>query len=58
MTILSAISKKIIQSRLYDRGIIIDIKELDNYIIDTDTFTDNNQMFDFIVNNYGTLVLG
>jgi hypothetical protein len=57
MSNLSAIGKKIIQSRLLDKGIIIDTKDLDNYILNTESFTDNNQMYDFIVNNYGTLVI-
>jgi hypothetical protein len=54
---LSNISKKIIQSRLYDKGIIINIADLDNYIINPDDFTDNNSMFDFIVNNYNKLII-
>lgn len=56
MKTLSNVSKKIIQSRLYDRGIIIDTRDLDNYIINVESFIDNNSMYDFIVNNYGTLV--
>jgi hypothetical protein len=55
---LSSIGKKIIQSRLLDRGIVIDINNLDNYIIDANIFIDNNSMYDFIVNNYGMLVIG
>lgn len=58
---LSAIAKNIIASRLYDAG-IKDIKRvneyLNNVIIDSTTFTDNNSMFTFIVNNYGKLVIG
>lgn len=57
MQTLSAISKKIIQSRLLDRGIVIDTRDLDNYIVNTNTFEDNNSMYDFVVNNYGTLVI-
>lgn len=57
---LSAISKNIIASRLYDAG-IRDTKKineyLDNVLIDPATFTDNNSMFDFIVNNYGKLII-
>ena len=55
---LTATAKKIITSRLYDKGIIINPEQLNNYIINSDNFTDNNSMYDFIVNNYGKLVIG
>lgn len=57
MTTLSLISKKIIQSRLYDKGISIQLSDLDNYIIDNNRFTDFNEMFDFIIDNFKTLVI-
>lgn len=57
---LSAIAKKIIASRLYDAG-ITDQSEvsayLDNVIINRESFFDNNSLFDFIVCNYGKLVI-
>ena len=57
---LSPISKNIIASRLYDAG-IKDTKRvneyLNNIIIDSAAFTDNNSMFNFIVNNYGKLLI-
>lgn len=54
---LNETSKKIIVSRLYDKGIMIKPSNLDNYIIDPDTFADYNAMYDFIVNNYGKLII-
>lgn len=54
---LSEVAKKIIQSRLYDKEIIINTKDLDNYIINTDAFKTNTKMYDYIVNNYGTLII-
>lgn len=54
---LSTIAKNIITSRLYDKGITINPLELDNYIIDSNSFTDNNSMYDSIVNNYGKLII-
>jgi len=57
---LSSIAKKIIANRLYDAG-VTDIKQvneyLNNILIDSATFTDNNTMFNFIVSNYGKLVI-
>ena len=57
---LSAIAKNIISSRLYDAG-ITDTKKvneyLNNVLIDSATFEDNNTMFNFIVNNYGKFVI-
>ena len=55
---LTTTAKIIITARLYDKGIIIRPSDLDNYIINSDNFTDNNSMYDFIVNNYGKLVIG
>jgi hypothetical protein len=54
---LSAISKKIIASRLYDKGIIIDPASLDNYIIDTNNFSDMNSMYEYVTNNYNKLII-
>jgi len=54
---LTATAKKIITSRLYDKGIIINPEQLNNYIINSDNFTDNNTMYNFIVNNYGRLII-
>lgn len=56
--LLSAISKKIIVNRLYDKGIKINESDLDNYLISIDDFTDYNSMYDFIVNNYNKLIIG
>ena len=57
---LSAIAKNIITNRLYDAG-ITDTKRvneyLNNIIIDSTAFTDNNSMFNFIVGNYGKLLI-
>lgn len=55
--ILSGISKKIIQSRLLDKGITIDISELDTIIVNKDDYTDLNNMYDDIVNNWGMLII-
>lgn len=57
MNRLTLISKKIIQSRLYDKGIIVNMEELDNYIVDPDLFSDLNSMYNSIVNNYNSLVI-
>lgn len=56
--LLNAISKKIIVSRLYDKGIKINESDLDNYLISMDNFPDYNSMYDFIVNNYNKLIIG
>lgn len=57
---LSSIAKKIIANRLYDTG-VTDTKQvneyLNNIVIDSAAFTDNNSMFNFIVNNYGKLLI-
>ena len=54
---LSAISKQIIQSRLYDKGIIINTSDLDNYLIDPNSYTDNKVMYNDIVNNWNRLII-
>ena len=54
---LSAISKKIIKSRLEDKGIFINVNDLDNYIIDKNSFTDYDNMYNFIVDNFGKLII-
>ena len=54
---LSAISKKIIKSRLEDKGIFINESDLDNYIIATNSFTDCDSMYNFIVDNFGKLMI-
>lgn len=54
---LTYTSKKIIQSRLLDKNIAINITDLDNYIIDIDNFTDLNAMYNFIVENYNKLII-
>lgn len=54
---LTYTSKKIIQSRLLDKNIIIDITELDHYIINKNNFTDLNSMYNYIVNNWGLLII-
>lgn len=57
MNRLTTISKKIIQSKLYDKGIIITMEELDNYIIDPEQFDDLNSMYNSIVNNFNQLTI-
>lgn len=54
---LTYISKKIIQSRLLDKGIIIDISDLDNILIDNNSFTNLNSMYDCIVSNWNKLII-
>ena len=54
---LTSIAKKIITSRLYDLGIKINTSDLDNYIVDESLFTDNNSLYNSIVNNYGKLII-
>lgn len=57
MSRLTLIDKKIIASRLYDRGIIVSLEDLDNYIVDHDLFNDLNSMYNSIVNNFGRLII-
>lgn len=54
---LSNIGKNIIVSRLQDKGITIQPSDLDNYIINAESFSDNNAMYNHIVNNYGKLII-
>lgn len=54
---LSNIAKKIITARLVDRNIKIDESELDDYIIDSERFADNNSMYNFVVENFGKLII-
>jgi len=55
---LTSIGKNIIISRLYDKNIKVNNKDLDNYIIDIDNFKSLNDMYDFIVSNYNKLIIG
>jgi hypothetical protein len=50
---LSGIAKKIIESRLYDKG--VKAVNLDNILIDPDDFKELNDMYDWVVNNYNVL---
>ncbi len=50
---LSGIAKKIIESRLYDKG--VKGVNLDNILIDPDDFKELNDMYDWVVNNYNVL---
>lgn len=56
---LSSIGKKIVVSRLIDTG--ISIQDASNYVanilINEDNFSDYNLMYDFIVANYGKLII-
>jgi hypothetical protein len=54
---LSGIAKNIITSRLYDKGIKINPSDLDNYIVDAGSFNTLNDMYDFIVNNFNSLII-
>jgi hypothetical protein len=54
---LSNIAKKIITERLRDQGTIIDESEIDNYIVDAESFADNNTMYNFVVENFGKLII-
>jgi len=56
---LSSIGKKIVVSRLIDNRISISVAEkyIENLLIDSDDFTDYNSMYDFIVANYGKLII-
>lgn len=55
---LSATAKKIIQSRLYDKGIKVELTDLDTILIDTDNYEDNNTMYNAVVENYEKLIIG
>ena len=56
---LTNIGKKIVISRLIDIG--ISMQDASNYVdsilINADNFSDYNTMYDFIVANYGTLII-
>ena len=56
---LTNIGKKIVISRLMDAG--ISMQEAENYtsniLINADNFGDYNSMYDFIVANYGKLII-
>ena len=56
---LTNIGKKIVISRLIDIG--ISMQDADNYVdnilINSDSFSDYNTMYDFIVANYGKLII-
>ena len=56
---LTNIGKKIVVSRLMDNG--ISIQDANNYVnnilINADNFGDYNSMYDFIVANYGKLII-
>lgn len=56
---LTVIDKKIIVSRLMDKSILMeDAYEYVNYLlIDTNEYKDYNIMYDFIVANYGILII-
>lgn len=54
---LTTISKQIIQSRLLDKNINVTLLDLDNILIDPDSFKDNNTMYNFIVSNWGILII-
>ena len=56
---MTNIGKKIVISRLIDIG--ISMQDADNYVdnilINSDSFSDYNTMYDFIVANYGKLII-
>ena len=56
---LTNIGKKIVISRLIDVG--ISMQDANNYVnnilINADNFSDYNTMYDFIVANYGKLII-
>jgi len=54
---LTGIGKKIIVSRLYDIGIKVNEYDLDTILINPNDFESNNDMYGFIVENWGTLVI-
>ena len=57
---MTNIGKKIVISRLIDAG--ISMQDASNYVnnilIDVNSFDDYNVMYDFIVINYGKLIIG
>ena len=56
---LTNIGKKIVISRLIDTG--VSMQDASNYVnnilINVDNFSDYNTMYDFIVANYGKLII-
>ena len=54
---LSYISKQIIYNRLLDRGITIDITQLDYILINSNDFPDYDSMYSAIVNNWNKLII-
>ena len=56
---MSAIGKNIVISRLMDNGVAIQEAEnyINNILINEDNFPDYNSMYDFIVMNYGKLII-
>jgi hypothetical protein len=54
---LSVIAKKVIASRLMDRGIEFSQWELDNYMIDMDKFNSFNELYESVVNNWGKFII-
>ena len=56
---MTNIGKKIVISRLIDIG--ISMQDADNYVnnilINEENFSDYNSMYDFIVANYGKLII-
>ena len=56
---MTNIGKKIVISRLIDIG--ISMQDASNYanniLINADNFSDYNSMYDFIVKNYGKLII-
>ena len=56
---LTNIGKKIVISRLVDAG--ISMQDADNYVsnilINADNFSDYNSMYNFLVANYGKLII-
>ena len=56
---LTNIGKKIVVSRLIDTG--VSMQDASNYanniLINADSFGDYNSMYDFIVANYGKLII-
>ena len=56
---MTNIGKKIVVSRLIDIGISMQDASnyIDNILINSDNFSDYNSMYDFIVANYGKLII-
>lgn len=56
---MSSISKKIVISRLIDKGInAVEAQNYcDNIMISVDDFSDYNTMFTFIVENFGKIII-